>query len=924
MSNNGNREVEEGDVKGSKGRIEEITTRLNGLGLAQKQISDTIRNRKLTDQLSDFLDRIFGSTDPDPIPSDKQRVTLLLRWSNLVINNSNTNNRSEKSCGDDGELSRRSNGYYVVDQIFNGNLNSSNQLEAALEYLNKIESDDKPIDEDDFKKSCGIGVSVSKDQVRQIVDSFVSSFQPALDSEWTALSKTIVELKRLDSLRWCNPIDLKESVDQSFLTRFGPKESINIHQASSKKKSIANQSTSKSNSNSKVSKSSSSIFEVGMLSQLHRPGQNPQKDPKLIEDHLRVTGGSVITRFPPEPNGFLHIGHSKAIAINFGFADFHKGKCYLRFDDTNPEAEEQVYLDSILEIVRWLGFEPDLITYSSDNFQRLYDLAEELIRRDKAYVCFCSGAEIKANRGGEERGPRKACAHRTLPVEESLKQFRRMKEGDYGPNEIVLRMKQDLEDGNPQMWDLVAYRVLKANHHRTGDRWKIYPTYDFTHCLCDSFENITQASPSICFYGSLKKTQILFLFVCFYYFFFRHSLCTTEFIQSRVSYEWLCHALDLYTPKQTEYGRLNLEGTVMSKRKIMKLVKENHVEGWDDPRLYTLIALRRRGVPPEAILKFVNSLGVSTSVSNIAIHRFEQSVRQHLEMTTPRLMMVLDPIRVRIENLPDDHLEIIERAIHPKVPEMGTVKVPFTNQIYIERQDFSPEESEDFFRLTPKKSVGLFQVPFPIRFKDMIVDPSSGRIEELICVYEDKIKLTKSNKPKAYIHWVAESKDLGSPIRLKETRIYKQLFRSTNPAGLEDFLKDVEPNSLEICEGSLIEVGLKELMIRMIKEEEQRKMKNQKELEERDLKARRAGLTVKAADDGVGDDSGRPEGGRGMIRLENVRFQGMRNGYFCIDHKLSDIKICKSLEGNFDGGIEFSNIFVNRIVSLKEDSGKKV
>jgi len=723
---------------------------------------------------------------------------------------------------------------------------------------------------------------MTKQEVKAIVLDYVRNSEKAQELKWAWLGKTTGELKKLQVLKWCNPIDLKTSVDESFLELFGPKDAQPAPTPSSKPTTAASSKSKNpaaasdkipaalSSSKELSSTAEPSIFEVGMLSQLHPPGGNPQKDPALVQQHLKATGGKVITRFPPEPNGFLHIGHSKAIAINFGYAAHHGGKCILRYDDTNPEAEEQIYIDSILDIIRWLGFQPAEITYSSDYFGKLYELAEQLILIDKAYVCFCTGAEIKANRGGEERGPRKACAHRSLPVETSLSEFRKMKSGHYQPNEIILRMKQDLEDGNPQMWDLVAYRVLNASHHRTKDQWKIYPTYDFTHCLVDSFENIS------------------------------HSLCTTEFIQSRVSYEWLCHALNVYTPRQTEYGRLNLEGTVMSKRKIMKLVNEGHVEGWDDPRLYTLIALRRRGVPPEAILKFVNSLGVATAVSNIAIHRFEQTVRQHLELTTPRLMMVLKPIKVTIENLPDDHLELIDRPLHPKVPEMGNVRVPFTRVIYIERDDFSLVDSEDFFRLTPTRPVGLFQVPYPIKCKSWTTEPSSGLVTELTCTYENERPVTKANKPKAYIHWIAQSEKFQSPVKVAETRIYKTLFKSSNPASHDDFLSDVDPNSLEVVNGSLLETGFWSVC-------------------ERSMHA--ASLKIKG-----------PE--KAAVGLENVRFQGMRTAYFTLDKSsalspasASDDCLPKD-EHNpprlYHHTSPMNRLVLNWIVSLKEDSGKKI
>lgn len=518
----------------------------------------------------------------------------------------------------------------------------------------------------------------------------------------------------------------------------------------------------------------------------------------------------VTTRFPPEPNGYLHIGHAKAIAVNFGFARYHGGECYLRFDDTNPEAEEEKYFTAIKEIVEWLGFKPKEITYSSDNFDKLYEKAEELIKLDKAYVCHCGDAEIKAQRGGEERGPRFRCEHAKQSVETNLEKFRAMRDGKYKPREAFLRMKQNIEDGNPQMWDLAAYRVLDAEHHRTGPKWKIYPTYDFTHCLCDSFENIS------------------------------HSLCTTEFIQSRVSYEWLNTSLGVYEPMQREYGRLSIAGTVLSKRKIMKLVNGGYVRGWDDPRLYTLIAIKRRGVPPGAILEFVNELGVTTSPTTIQLARFDQTIRRYLERTVPRLMLVLDPIPVIIEDAEELELEL---PFSPKIPAMGSHKVKFTKTVYIERSDFREVDSKEYFRLAPGKSVGLLQVPYPIKTVSFTKD--GDKVTEIRAVYDKEGK-----KPKTYIHWVAE----GS--RNVEVRIHNALFKSEKPDNAPGgFLEDINPNSEEIWPKAMIESGFDEV--------------------------RRRAPWPEAA--------GESELGKGG--LESVRFQAMRVAYMAMDSDSTDDKI---------------------------------
>ncbi|OAA33610.1 glutaminyl-tRNA synthetase [Moelleriella libera RCEF 2490] len=539
---------------------------------------------------------------------------------------------------------------------------------------------------------------------------------------------------------------------------------------------------------------------------------------------------NVVTRFPPEPNGYLHIGHAKAIAVNFGFAKYHGGVCYLRFDDTNPEKEEEKYFTAIQEVIDWLGFKPFKITYSSDNFERLYHLAEKLVTLDKAYVCACNDVEIKLQRGGEKGAtPRYRCQHAEQSVEENLTKFRDMRDGKYKPREVFLRMKQDITDGNPQMWDLAAYRIkTDTPHHRTGWDWKIYPTYDFTHCLCDSFEGIT------------------------------HSLCTTEFILSRVSYEWLNKSLEVYEPMQREYGRLNLTGTVLSKRKILKLVEEKIVRDWDDPRLYTLIGIRRRGVPPGAILEFVNELGVTTSTTTIMIHKFEQSVRKYLEKTVPRLMMVLDPVPLVIEDV--EPLDV-ELPFSPKDPNMGSHTVRFTPTIYIDRSDFREVDSKDYFRLAPGKTVGLLNAPYPVKAISFTKDEVTGRVTEIRGVFDKETK-----KAKTYIQWVGSE---GS--RKIEARIHNALFKSEKPEDAEGgFLSDLNPESEVIYPEAMIESGFDEVK-------------------------RRAPWPEAA---------GESELGRGGP--ESVRFQAMRVAYFAMDSDSTDDKIV-----------------LNRIVSLKEDAGKK-
>ena len=576
----------------------------------------------------------------------------------------------------------------------------------------------------------------------------------------------------------------------------------------------------------------------------------------LHDVYNEVKTKPIMTRFPPEPNGFLHIGHAKAIAINFGFARYHEGSCYLRFDDTNPEAEEEVYFNAILDAVMWLGFSPYKITYSSDHFDELYDLAEKLIESGNAYVCKCTDEEVKRYRGGPKSLKREACPHRDRSIKESLADFRGMREGKYKPGEATLRMKMDLTSGNPQMWDLIAYRVLNKPHHRTGDKWRIYPTYDYTHCLCDSFEQIS------------------------------HSLCTVEFEMSRVSYDWLLEKLGRVDPKpeQREYGRLNMDGTITSKRKINELVSRKIVRAWDDPRLYTLLALRRRGIPPGAILSFVNSLGVSKNLTSINVVMFDNAVRKYLEATVPRLMLVLDPVLVVLDNVPDDYLEPVELSFAPKV-DMGKHIVPFTKNIYIERDDFREEGSDSFYRLSPGKMVALLNgttKPFVIKATSFKKD-NSGKIIEIHAELMKPDEVTKKSY-KASIHWVGKSAEHHSPIELAEVRLFNPLFKSKDPDSAEGgYLKDIREDNEEIYHHSIIEIGLEEIR-------------------------RRAPWPAEAGEKGHLDgEEGEEKGRIQPIKPgpEAVRFQGMRNAYFCLDSDTVEDKI-----------------ILNRIVSLKEDKGK--
>ncbi|KAI0082442.1 glutamine-tRNA ligase [Panus rudis PR-1116 ss-1] len=837
--------------------IAEIIELFKSIGLTQSKAAEAAKSPKSATTLKDIIDR-YGLVGRNL--EEKQAVLLAA----LAVQSS--------------KLAEAERGY-AVSAILDGRLKSTDQVSAAVKYL---ESHTLPIDQAEFDNECGVGFTITPAEIATHVANYITS---AAVSGWANLGQVIGGLRSSPELRWANALEVKNAVEAAFTERFGAKETAKS-KGKEQKKEVPPKQSAASVPAEPAASTSKSVFAEGFLGRLHKVGENAQIHPHLREQHLRATGGLVHTRFPPEPNGFLHIGHSKAIFVNFGYAAYHGGRCYLRFDDTNPEAEEGRFFESILETVRWLGYEPWKITYSSDYFDKLYELAKELIRRDKGYVCHCTAEEIHANRGGEERGPRKACVHRNRPISESLAEFQKMHDGHYKPGEAILRMKQDLESGNTMMWDLVAYRVLDAPHHRTHDKWKIYPTYDFTHCLCDSFENIT------------------------------HSLCTTEFIASRESYEWLCDALEVYKPKQSEYGRLNVTGTIMSKRKILQLVKEGYVKDWDDPRLYTLIALRRRGVPPGAILSFVGSLGVSTAASNIQAIRFEQSVRQYLEGSVPRLLMVLRPLKVTLENLPEDYLLILEKPLHPKVPELGMSKVPFTRTIYIDADDFRLEDSKDYFRLAPGKTVGLFQAPHPITCTSYKTHPETGEVVELICRVENEGPAS-TKKPKAFIQWVAEHAPSGSPVHVAETRIFHQLFKSENPsAATPDFKADINPNSLDTIQGSMIEVGFWPLA-------KQAYLAAKNESKARTEKALKANAeTAASSGTPTHEDDDTPKAtSEQLVGLECIRFQGLRVAYFAVDKesKLGSINESDAIEPGLRAG---DVLILNRIVSLKEDAGK--
>ena len=489
-------------------------------------------------------------------------------------------------------------------------------------------------------------------------------------------------------------------------------------------------------------------------------------------------GGRVHTRFPPEPNGYLHIGHAKSIYLNFGLAAEFGGKCNLRFDDTNPCKEETEYVESIIEDVRWLGFDwEDRLYYASDYFDQLYEWAVQMIRSGKAYVCDLTADEVREYRGSLTE-PGKESPYRNRTVEENLELFARMKAGEFPDGARTLRAKIDMASPNLNLRDPVMYRILHADHHRTGDKWCIYPMYDYTHGESDSIEKIT------------------------------HSICTLEFEDHRPLYDWYVDALGIYHPQQIEFDRLNLTYTLLSKRKLLTLVQNGHVRGWDDPRMPTLSGIRRRGYTPEGIRVFCSRIGVSKTNGTIEIGLLEHAVREDLNKRTARVMAVLRPLRVVIDNYPEEQVDELEAVNNPEDPAMGTRKVPFSRVLYIEQDDFREDPPKQYFRLSPGREVRL-RYGYFITCTGVVKDEKTGEIVEIHCTYDPATRggnAPDGRKVKSTIHWVSAAHAVGA-----EARLYDHLFTHENPGdddeGL-DFTAHLNPKSLEVLSGCKVEPSL--------------------------------------------------------------------------------------------------------------------
>ncbi|WP_223226328.1 glutamine--tRNA ligase/YqeY domain fusion protein [Sporomusa sp. GT1] len=489
-------------------------------------------------------------------------------------------------------------------------------------------------------------------------------------------------------------------------------------------------------------------------------------------------GNRVHTRFPPEPNGYLHIGHAKSICLNFGLALKYGGKCNLRFDDTNPTKEDVEYVDSIQEDVRWLGFDwDDRKFYASDYFEKIYELTLELIKKGKAYVCDLSAGEMREYRGTLTE-PGKESPYRNRSVAENLSLFEKMRLGEFPEGSRVLRAKIDMSSPNLNMRDPVLYRIIRAPHHRTGDTWCIYPMYDYAHPISDSIEGVT------------------------------HSICTLEFADHRPLYDWTLEALEIYKCQQIEFARLNLTNTIMSKRYLRRLVEENYVSGWDDPRMPTISGLRRRGYTPEAIRDFCDRIGVAKSNSTVDIALLEHCIREDLNTKAPRVMAVLKPLKIIIDNYPDGQVEEMTAENNPENPEMGSRTLPFTRELYIEQDDFMENPPKKYFRLTPGAEVRLKHA-YIIKCEHVIKDEQTGEIVAVHCTYDPDTKSgsgTVNRKVKGVLHWVSAAHAAKAEVRLYDYLLTDQQDQEEEA---KDFVDTLNPDSLEVLTACLVEPSIK-------------------------------------------------------------------------------------------------------------------
>ncbi|KAL6782008.1 TSQ1 [Auxenochlorella protothecoides x Auxenochlorella symbiontica] len=671
----------------------------------------------------------------------------------------------------------------LLEYITSDKLKSNAQLDAALEFLAQTGSE--PLDAGALDEAAGVGVVVTPDQISAAVASTLAQHAQRLQEERYHANTNVLLAEIRAGLKWVDLAAAKAELERQVEALLGPKTEADCVKPERKKK-IKEKKPAKAEGGAAAGKPGPAAAEeeawrtADPYAFLPRPEENNKchttvafsdgsqlsisNSAERLAEHLRATGGRVVTRFPPEPNGYLHIGHAKAMFVDFGMAAARGGDCFLRFDDTNPEAEKREYIDHIQEIIAWMGWTPHRVTYSSDYFDRLHELAVQLIKGGNAYVCHQTGEEIKESREKREPSP-----WRDRPIAESLQLFEDMRRGLVDEGKATLRMRQDHRNDNYNMFDLIAYRIKFTEHPHAGDRWCIYPSYDYTHCLVDALENIT------------------------------HSLCTLEFESRRASYYWLLDVLDTYKPVVWEYSRLNITNNVLSKRKLNRLVTDRYVNGWDDPRLLTLAGLRRRGVTPKAINNFCREMGVTRTEGEVYLHKLDHHIRIDLDATSARRLAVLRPLRITITNLAEGHREEVEAQDFPGRGG-GVYTVPFTRVVYIEATDFREQDSKDFYGLAPGKTI-MLRYAYPITCTGVKKGPG-GEVEELEATYERDFRGEGRKPPKGVLNWVAQPKPGVEPPSF-EARLYDTLFTTQSPGGSETWLEELNPNSLAVVHGAL-------------------------------------------------------------------------------------------------------------------------
>ncbi|KAI1717059.1 tRNA synthetases class I (E and q), catalytic domain-containing protein [Ditylenchus destructor] len=733
---------------------------LRWYGFPEVTIKETLKNATLTAQLLKIADLAKSFTNESTsknseVVDNKQKSNFLYQLATKL----------KPQCHHHVPI--------IIKNIMNANIRNESQFKAATDYV-LSKSSERTLDEEDFKQKCGAGIVVTAEEIEDKVKAIMEKHRDAIIKERYSFNvgKLLGEVREV--LPWADGAAVKHDVDMRLVLMIGPKteEELNPKTAQKSAGKIAEQ---REENSKEADESAESIEELlKNRASFHKVGENYKTDgyvvtPKtmsLLQAHVKAVDGKITTRFPPEPNGILHIGHAKAININFGAAKAHGGRCILRFDDTNPEKEEEKFFTAIEDAVKWLGYKPYKITHSSDYFDQLYKWAIKLIEKGLAYVCHQSVEEMR----GIDAKP---STWRDRPMEDSLHLFQLMKNGVFDEGHATLRLKMTLEEGK---MDPVAYRIKFVPHHRTKDKWCIYPTYDYTHCLCDSLENIT------------------------------HSLCTKEFQSRRSSYYWLCNALDIYCPVQWEYARLNMNYTVVSKRKILKLVDAGVVKDWDDPRLFTLPALRRRGIPAEAINAFVAKLGLTVAQTAIDPSMLDAVVRDYLNNAAPRTMAVLEPLRVFIENYAELGFKTNHSLQAPQFPSnperTETFTIAFGDTLFIDSADYRENAEKSYRRLTHSQPVGLKHIGVVIYFKEAKKNDAGTAIE--IIVRGEKAT-EASVKPKAFIHWVARPAEC-------EVRLYEPLFKHKNPEDTtvvpEGFLSDCNENTLKVVPNALIDANI--------------------------------------------------------------------------------------------------------------------